>query len=193
MHHPPPPWVPLHSYHSFIPSLSADACFGWLLHGNISNDGRLRPRCNFIFLCFQRSVWRQIQRGLAPPHRFCPGLASSSIYPPPRTPTSIWLLYVFIEWRPPKANAPPISLFFYVASKFIPNKGTSRRVRRPSAGRLQKTHRERRRNDLRCRCSIHGETAKLLDRVAVAAHVDCCVLCVCLWLCLVVFCVWEQL
>ncbi len=44
----------------------------------------------------------------------------------------------------------------------------------------------------RC-CHIHGERAKPLDRAAAAAHVDCCVLCVCLWLCLVVFCVWEQL
>ncbi len=35
------------------------------------------------------------------------------------------------------------------------------------------------------RCPIHGRRAKLLDRAAAAAHVDCCVLCVCLWLCLV--------
>ncbi len=28
------------------------------------------------------------------------------------------------------------------------------------------------------RCPIHGERAKLLDRAAVAAHFDCCVLCV---------------
>jgi hypothetical protein len=39
------------------------------------------------------------------------------------------------------------------------------------------------------RCPIHGERATPLDRAATAAaHVDCCVLCVCLWLC-----VWEQL
>jgi hypothetical protein len=35
------------------------------------------------------------------------------------------------------------------------------------------------------RCPIHGEGAKPLDRAAAAAHVDCCVLCVCLWLCFV--------
>jgi hypothetical protein len=34
-------------------------------------------------------------------------------------------------------------------------------------------------------CPIHGKRAKPLDRAAVAAHVDCCVLCVCLWLCFV--------
>jgi hypothetical protein len=58
------------------------------------------------------------------------------------------LLYVFIERRPPKANAPPISLFFDVASKFIPNKETSHRVRKPSNRRLQRTHGETRRQDL---------------------------------------------
>ncbi len=40
-----------------------------------------------------------------------------------------------------------------------------------------------------CHCPIHGERAKPLDRAAAAAHVDCCVLCVCLWLCFV----WEWL
>jgi hypothetical protein len=30
-------------------------------------------------------------------------------------------------------------------------------------------------------CPIHGERAKPLERAAVAAHFDCCVLCVCLW------------
>ncbi len=33
-------------------------------------------------------------------------------------------------------------------------------------------------------CPIHGERAKPLDMAVAAAHVDCCVLCVCLWLCL---------
>ncbi len=42
------------------------------------------------------------------------------------------------------------------------------------------------------RCPIHGERAKPIDRAAVAAHFDCCVLCVvCVFV--VVFCVWEQL
>ncbi len=147
MHHTPPEshsicTTPL--YHHW----ARTHAFGWLLCPNILNGGRLRPRCNFIFLCFWRSVWQQKRRDLAPPCTFFPGLASSSIYPPPQTPTSIGLLYVFIERRPPKANTSPISLFFDVASKFIPNKGTSCRVRNPSAGRLEWTHRERRCNDL---------------------------------------------
>jgi hypothetical protein len=37
-------------------------------------------------------------------------------------------------------------------------------------------------------CPIHGERAKLLDRVAAAAHFDCVVA-----VFVVVFCVWEQL
>jgi hypothetical protein len=35
-----------------------------------------------------------------------------------------------------------------VASKFIPNKGTSHHVHKPSTGCLQQTHGEQRRNDL---------------------------------------------
>jgi hypothetical protein len=35
------------------------------------------------------------------------------------------------------------------------------------------------------RFPIHGERAKPLDKAAAAAHVDCCVLCVCLRLCFV--------
>jgi hypothetical protein len=42
-----------------------------------------------------------------------------------------------------------------------------------------------------CHCPIHGERAKPLDRAAAAAHVDCCVLFVCVFV--AVFCVWEQL
>ncbi len=41
------------------------------------------------------------------------------------------------------------------------------------------------------RCPIHRERAKLLDR-AVAAHVDCCVLCVQLWLCFVSYVLVES-
>jgi hypothetical protein len=58
------------------------------------------------------------------------------------------LLYVFIERQPPKANAPPISQFFDVASKFIPHKGTSQCVRKPSTGRLQQTHSKQQHDDL---------------------------------------------
>jgi hypothetical protein len=73
---------------------------------------------------------------------------------------------------------PPISLFFDVASKFISNKGTSHCVCKHSVGRLQKTHRGDGAMIRGRRCLFHGERAKPLDRVVVAAHVDCCVLCV---------------
>jgi hypothetical protein len=110
--------------------------------------------------------------------RFCPTQACT-------------IPYVFVERWPPKANVPPISLLFNVASKFILNKGTGRHVRKlvleackepiESNGAMIWGH----------HCPIHGERAMPLDRAAAAAHVDCCVLCVCLWLSLVVFCVWE--
>ncbi len=63
---------------------------------------------------------------------FCPGLASSSIYPPPQTPTSIWLLYVFIEWWTPNANTLTISLFFECGFKIYP-----RQVNQPSCAQTQ--------------------------------------------------------
>ncbi len=119
--------------------------FGWLLFGYILNGSCLRPWCNFIFLCFRRSVWRQKLRDLAPPHVPLRHRFLLNISP---TPDANFHLIVVCIYRTPKANAPPISLFFDVASKFIPNKGTSRHVRKPSAGRLQLTHRERRRNYL---------------------------------------------
>ncbi len=34
-------------------------------------------------------------------------------------------------------------------------------------------------------CCVNGERAKPLERAAAAAHFDCCVLCVCVWLCFV--------
>jgi hypothetical protein len=52
------------------------------------------------------------------------------------------------KWQPPKANAPPISLFFDLSCFATPNKGTSHCDHEPSAGCLQQTYREQRRNDL---------------------------------------------
>ncbi len=100
--------------------------------------------------------------------------------------TNYWLIVAFCtKRRPPKANPTPISLFFDVSCFVAPNKGTSCRHCKPSAGRLQQTYRSIGAMIWGCRCPINGERAKPLDRVAAAAHFDCCVLCVCLWLCFV--------
>ncbi len=130
--------------------------------------------------------------GPCPPHTFLPCLASSSIYPHPRTPTSIWLLYVFIERRPPKANAPSISLFLM----WLQNLSQTMEPAITCANPALDAYNEPIESDDAMiwgrRCPIHGERAKLLDRAVAAAHVDCCVLCVvCVFV--VVFSVWDWL
>jgi hypothetical protein len=59
-----------------------------------------------------------------------------------------WLLYRIIKRQPPKANTPPYLSIFDVRCFVAPNKGTSHCNCKPSAGRLQRTYREQRRNDL---------------------------------------------
>jgi hypothetical protein len=42
--------------------------FGWLLLGNISNGGHLRPRCNFIFFVSDTPYEGKNDGTLPPPH-----------------------------------------------------------------------------------------------------------------------------
>ncbi len=127
--------------------------------------------------------------GAVTPRRLHPSRASSPIYNPPRMPTFIWLLYIFRKRQPPKANAPPISLFFDVDLKFIPNKGNGSCVHKPSAGRLQQTHGETQRQDLgvpllypcRERVKPLGVGRQLILLVVVYGKM-CVVFCVVLWL-----------
>jgi hypothetical protein len=73
--------------------------------------------------------------------------------------------------------------------KIITNKRTSRGMRKPSAGCLKRACRGQRHNDLGAPLPYPWERAKPLNRAVAAAYNVCCVLCVCLLLCLVVFCV----
>ena len=50
----------------------------------------------------------------------------------PPTQSFIWLLYYSIEWRPTKADVPPIYLFFDGCHFGTPDKGTSPSEREPS-------------------------------------------------------------
>ncbi len=97
---------------SLVPPLSRPRVFGWLLNWK-SIRGHLRPQWSILNHIFVVQMNSQ-NDGAVTPRTFHPSRASSTIYNPPRMPTSIWLLYVFRKWRPPKANAPPISLFFDV-------------------------------------------------------------------------------
>jgi hypothetical protein len=86
--------------------------------------------------------------GNRPPHMFRPGLASSPMHPLTSTPSSIWLLFILIERRPPKAKAPPLSLLFNASYFASPSKQTNDSERNPDG--LQPAHgiEERRRHDL---------------------------------------------
>ncbi len=62
--------------------------------------------------------------------------------------SSIWLLFILIKWRPPKAKAPPLSLLFDASYFASPSKQTNNSERNPNG--LQPAHGigERRRHDL---------------------------------------------
>jgi hypothetical protein len=119
---------------------------------------------------------------LRPP--ICSAPAALPLYHPVRRFHQLLVdcCFFLTKWRPPKANAPPISLFFDAHCIVVPNKGTSCHNRDPSAGRLQRTHREQQCNDLGVRLPYYRARAKPLDGATEAARFGCCVLCVCLWL-----------
>ncbi len=83
-----------------------------------------------------------------PPHTFQPGLASSPMHPLMLTPSSTWLLFILIKWRPPKAKAPPLSLLFNASYFVSPSKQTNDSKRNPDG--LWPVHgvKERRHHDL---------------------------------------------
>jgi hypothetical protein len=85
-----------------------------------------------------------------PPLLPLPSLVSLVKPPPPPPPTLSfgWLLHFFNDWQPPKAWAPPISLFQNGSSFGAPSKGTSRVDCKPINGCLQQTHGESRHHDL---------------------------------------------
>ncbi len=73
--------------------------------------------------------------GNCPPHTFQPSLASSPMHPLMSTPSSIWLLFILIKQRPPKAKAPPPSLLFDASYFTSPSKQTNNSERNPDGSR----------------------------------------------------------
>ncbi len=63
-------------------------------------------------------------------------------------PTLDWLLRCIIKWWPPKAKAPPLSLFFDGACVGAPHKRTSHGATIPNGVRLSWTHGEPRCHEL---------------------------------------------
>ncbi len=94
-------------------------------------------------------------------------------------PTFGWLLSLPTEWRPPKAEAPPLSLFLNGLRFGTPSKATSRGNRKTATGRLHRTHGELRHYDLgpwrMLPCSERTTRSCLREG---SGGTSCCVFCV---------------
>ncbi len=86
--------------------------------------------------------------GNCPPHTFRPGLASSPTHPLMSIPSPIWLLFILIKRRPPKAKAPPLSLLFDASYFVSPSEQINDSERNPDSSRPVHGIGEWRRHDL---------------------------------------------
>jgi hypothetical protein len=91
--------------------------------------------------------------------------------------TTSSLLGILMDWRPPKAKAMPIAIFFAGVCISAPNKGTSSRERKPTTDLLQRTHSKPLCLDLRPWWMLPWQKmAKPLEGRAVVAYVGYCVI-----------------
>jgi hypothetical protein len=86
--------------------------------------------------------------GSHPPHTFWLGLASSPTHPLMSTPSFIWLLFILIKRRPPKAKSPPLPLLFDASYFASPSKQTNDIECNPDSSRPAHGVGEQRRRDL---------------------------------------------
>ncbi len=158
--------------------------FGWLLCPSLPG-GQLRPCC-FLFQLFFIAQFDGLNNGQTLPPTHSAPVASLLKSPPHH-----WhclLVGCCVKWlndshlRP----TPPLSLYFLMRVVLLPQ------TREPAATIVNPAL-------FACngpigsngamtwgrRCPIHGERTKPMDRSAAAACFDCCVLCLCLWLCFV--------
>ncbi len=150
--------------------------FGWLLHVKYYNMA-IKGQDIFYLCIFFVAQFAALHEESTPPHTLSPSRAPSPSSLPSFPPTSGWLLLFWPNSSHLRPMPSPISLFLYVLCFVTPNKGTSHCERKPSAGHLQLTHREQRRNDLGAPLTYPWwERAKPLEGWVAAAHVGCCVL-----------------
>jgi hypothetical protein len=97
-----------------------------------------------IFLLYRADLQVEVQMS----HTFRPGLASSPTHPLTSTPSSIWLLFILIKRRPPKAKAPPLSLLFDASYFASPSEQTNASERNPDSSQPAHGVGERWRHDL---------------------------------------------
>ncbi len=138
--------TPCHLHPCFVPSLIAAACL-WLVVAWKYFKWRPSKATTYNFLFFFVDQCTAPNEKIMPPRTFRPSLASSSIHLLPHMLTSIWLLNIFMKCGHLRPTPPPYLSTFWCGFKIIPNKGTSRRKHKPSAGHLQQIHMEWRRND----------------------------------------------
>ncbi len=132
---------------SILPFVAA-ASF-WLVVALIIIDRQpFKAAVYFIFYIFLSINSPPQMMGRCPPMRSLP--SASPLYHPPYRfrRLSGWLLVVVIDWRPPKAKAPPSSLFFDEARLGTPINGTGNGKSATNDRRLLQDHWERRRQDI---------------------------------------------
>ena len=121
----------------FTTLYSVDCANSWLVVVSphpleaIKNRG---PVTLSLFLFFRRSIRPPQMTGKRPPPHVPPSRVASPTSHPPPTSLFGWLLRSFIEWQPPKTDAPPISQFFDGCHWGAPIKGSRRS--KPEPGRL---------------------------------------------------------
>ena len=127
---------------SIVPSIAA-AYFWLVVVSKIIDRGRRKPRCIFyIFFIVPFAApndWMVCPPALSSP-------PSSAISSPLTLPLTLGRLLFSNsnDRRPPKANAPPLSLFFDGLRLGSQNKGTNCGAAQPKGARRPWVHRERR-------------------------------------------------
>jgi hypothetical protein len=116
-----------------LPSTTA-TCF-WLVVEFWSADWRpINPTVYFIFIIFCVAPFDDPNNGTAFPRALHPPRATSPDSLPPLTPTLGWLLCLPFKFRPLKAKATPLALFFDGVCVGVPNKGTGHGTAKPDHG-----------------------------------------------------------
>jgi hypothetical protein len=105
-----------------------------------SNGGHLRlthpPPLSFLSFNLSHQT-----TGSHPPRTFQPGLASSPMQSLTSKPNIGWLLYPPIDWRLPKAKAPPSLYFSMPLILPTPSEQTNNNERNPNSSRPAQTRR----------------------------------------------------
>jgi hypothetical protein len=143
----PPHTFRLGRLSSSMPLPLSTPTFGWLLCPPIKQQPSKAkgPPISLFFLSIDIPPQTM---GNPPPHTFQPGLASSPMHPLTSTTSSIWLLFILIKRRPPKAKEPPHSLLFDASYFTSPCKQTNDSKRNPDGSRPAHGVGERRHHDL---------------------------------------------